>query len=112
MTTSYESVISEAQLNELSLMVTSEGFTLGAASEELCEDVIDAKSDDATDILNNCDDDDAEEDHESVLQFAEEDASEINNDGFSEQIRYLYDHSDFDIVKTLVLVVVANLKSK
>ncbi len=108
MANTYESVISEAQLKELSLIVTSAGFTLGAASEELCEDVIDAKCDDATD--GEYYDEDGEV--ESALCYAEGKASEINNDGFEAQIRYLYDCNDMDIVTTLVREVVANLKSK
>jgi hypothetical protein len=109
MATEYESAISEAQLNELSLLVTSQGFTLAEASEELCEEVIDAKCCLASDIVNDLDDDDSDDEVEHVLRRAEEGASEINNQGFQEQIRYLYDCNDFDIVKTLVLTAVENL---
>ncbi len=107
MANTYERVISDAQLNELSLIVTSAGFTLEAASAELCEDVIDAKCDEATN--GDYYDDDGEV--ETAICCAEAKASAINNDGFDEQIRFLYDSNDFDIVKTLILAVVENLKS-
>jgi hypothetical protein len=109
MTTAYESVISDDQLAELSLLVTSKGFTLAAACEELCEDVIDAESDEATATMNELDD---AAEQESFLGEHEAAAAAINNQGFEEQIRYLYDAFDFNILKTRVLEVVANLESK
>jgi hypothetical protein len=108
MANTYESVISEAQLNVLSLIVTRASFTLEAASAELCEDVIDAMCDDATDGEYYDEDDEVE----SALCYAEGKASAINNQGFDEQLRYLYDCNDMDIVTMLVRDVVANLKSK
>ena len=108
MTSAYESVISDDQLAELSILVTSKGITLAAACEELCEDVIDARCDEAASINDYTPD---RTNDESVLAGKEAEDSTINNQGLEDQIRYLYDAYDFDIVKTLVLGVVANLKS-
>jgi hypothetical protein len=102
MTSNYDSVIPEAQLSELSLLVTSEGFTLEAASKELCDDVLNALVGDSYE----------EEDVKgTAAYYAKGWAEGVNDDGFEEQIRCLYDCYDFDFVKTSVLDAIAALKS-
>lgn len=103
MPNSYESVIPEFRLNELCLLVTSEGFTLEDASKELRQDV-------DSEMLSDFDDDD--DVIATPYHYAVGEAEVINDDGFIEQLRYLYDCNDFAIVKTLVLAAVENLKSQ
>jgi hypothetical protein len=102
----YENVITEFEISALRRLVIDEGLTTEAVSARLHETVTNALCEAATP-----EDYDDDEELESALHYVYGDAEVVNDAGFLEQIRCLYDCSDFETVKDWVLEAIGNLKS-